>query len=52
MTKGGLPHKIIINPKNDAYVITTVTRSGWTLGKDVVDLHKDRMKGEVMNKLI
>ncbi|XP_016578924.1 uncharacterized protein LOC107876513 [Capsicum annuum] len=39
--KGELPSDIVVNPKNDAYIMTIVTRSSRTLGEDVVDLGED-----------
>ncbi|KAF3650187.1 hypothetical protein FXO37_18588 [Capsicum annuum] len=37
----GLPSDTVANLKNDAHIMTIVTRSGRTLGKDVVDLGED-----------
>ncbi|KAF3656522.1 hypothetical protein FXO38_14110 [Capsicum annuum] len=39
--KDGLPSDTVANLKNDAHIMAIVTRSGRTLGKDVVDLGED-----------
>ena len=40
----------MVNLKNDAHIMAIVTRSGRTLGNDVVNLYDDPNERGLMNK--
>lgn len=42
--KGGLPCDKMVNPKNDSHVMAIITRSGQTLGEEMVEIHESPNK--------